>query len=126
VSAAAARVAARPAARPAPRAQPSRPAPRKRRKPQRGVRSGIVWIIVLGLVLTGVVAINVAVLRQNMQLERFGNESAQLRDQNLKLSSQLSQVTSPSYIEQLARTKLGLVQVASDQTTYIRLGAGGK
>jgi cell division protein FtsL len=90
------------------------------------VRGGIVWIVALATLLTGVVAVNVAVLRQNMQLERYGNERAQLQDQNLELRSQLSQVTSASHIERLAQTKLGLVQVAPDQTTYIRLGAGEK
>jgi cell division protein FtsL len=86
------------------------------------VRGGIVWIVFLAALLTGVVAVNVAVLRQNMQLERYGNERTQLRDQNLELRSQLSQAVSSSNIERLARSKLGLVQVASDQTTYVRLG----
>ncbi len=90
------------------------------------MRGGIVWIITLATILTGVVAVNVAVLRQNMQLESYSNEKAQLRDQNLELRSQLSQASSPSYIERLAVKRLGLVQVGSDQTTYIRLNAGGK
>ena len=78
------------------------------------------------MLLTGVVAVNVAVLQQNMQFESYGNERAQLRDQNHKLSSRLSQVSSPSYIERVANKRLGLVQIGSDQTTYIRLDAGGK
>jgi cell division protein FtsB len=73
-----------------------------------------------------VVAVNVAVLRQNMQLENLANKSVELRTRNLELRSQLSQAASPSYVERLAQTKLGLVQMAPDQTTYIRLGAGGK
>jgi len=78
------------------------------------------------MLLTGVVAVNVAVLQQNMQLESYGNVRAQLRDQNLELRSKLSQTASPSYIERLASKRLGLVQAGSDQTTYIRLDAGGK
>lgn len=90
------------------------------------MRGGIVWIVALAMLLTGVVAVNVAVLQQNMQLESYGNERAQLRDQNHKLSSRLSQASSPLQIERLASKRLGLIQAGSDQTTYIRLDAGGK
>lgn len=116
------------AARPAPRSRPrsARAAPRRKQKVQRSVRGGIVWIVFLATLLTGVVAINVAVLRQNMQLESYSTERAQLRDQNLELRSKLSQVSSPSYIERIAQKRLGLVLAGNDQQTYIRLDAGGK
>jgi cell division protein FtsB len=127
VSAVSARVATRPATRSAPRPQPTRAAPRRRsRKAQRSVRGGIVWIVALATLLTGVVAVNVAVLRQNMQLESYSNDQAQLRDQNHVLQTRLSHASSPSYIERIASKRLGLVAAGSDQTTYIRLGAGGK
>ncbi|MGA9760856.1 MAG: hypothetical protein WBQ14_00315 [Gaiellaceae bacterium] len=128
MSAATARVATRPAARTAPRPQASRAAPQRRRRKaaQRSVRGGIVWIVALATLLTGVVAVNVAVLRQNMQLESYSNEQAQLRDQNLDLRSQLSQATSSPHIESVAQKRLGLVVATPDQTTYVRLGAGGK
>ena len=87
------------------------------------MRGGIVWIVALAMLLTGVVAVNVAVLRQNMQLESYGNERAQLRDQNREFRSQLSRVSSPSYIERIAQKRLGLVVA---EPTYIRLNAGGK
>jgi cell division protein FtsB len=90
------------------------------------VRGGIVWIVALAVLLTGVVAVNVAVLRQNMQLESYGTERSQLRDQNLELRSRLSQATSSPYVGRIAQKRLGLVYATSDQTTYISLGAGGK
>jgi len=90
------------------------------------VRGGIIWIVALATLLTGVVAVNVAVLRQNMQLESYATESTQLRDTNLDLRSRLSRVSSPSYVERLAQKRLGLVIAGTDQTTFIRLGAGGK
>ncbi len=120
MTAAPVRVAARPAARPA------RATPRRKQKAQRGVRGGIVWIVFLATLLTGVVAINVAVLRQNMQLESYTNERGQLRDQNLELRSRLSQVSSPIYVKRIAQRRLGLVQAGPEQTTYIQLSAGGK
>ena len=42
------------------------------------VAGGIVWIVVLGVLLAGVVAMNVAVLRLNMGLDRLGRERASL------------------------------------------------
>lgn len=128
MSTATARVATRPVGRPAPRPQPARAAPQQKRRKaaQRSVRGGIVWIVALAVLLTGVVAVNVAVLRQNMQLESYGNQQSQLRDQNLELRSRLSQATSSPYVERVAQKRLGLVTANSSQTTYIRLGAGGK
>ena len=130
MSTATARVATRPVARPAQRSQPARAVPQRRKQKavQRSVRGGIVWIVALATLLTGVVAVNVAVLRQNMQLESYATERSQLSDQNLELRSKLSHVTSSPYIERLAKKRLKLVQVpaGSDQTTYIQLSAGGK
>ncbi len=124
MSTATARVAARPAARP----QPARAAPRRRKQKavQRSVRGGIIWIVALAALLAGVVAINVAVLRQNMQLESYSSERSQLRDQNLELRTRLSRATSSPNVVSLARKRLGLVLAASDQTTYIKLNVGGK
>ena len=90
------------------------------------MRGGIFWIVALAVLLTGVVSVNVAVLRQNMQLESYGSERSQLRDQNSELRSRLSQATSSPYVEKVAQKKLGLVYANSDQATYIRLGTGGK
>jgi len=99
---------------------------RRTRKAQRSVRSGVVWIVVFALLLSGVVTLNVAALRQNMQIENLANQRVQLIDQNQQLRSRLSHAVSSPYIGRLARTSLKLVQVAPDQTTFIRLGAGGK
>ena len=121
-----ARVATRPAR---PYVQPEEPQAvpeRRRRKAQRSVRSGVVWIAFLAVLLTGVVTVNVAALRQNMQLENLATQRTQLIDQNQELRSQLSQAVSPPQIDRLARTSLKLVQMAPDQTTYVRLGTGGK
>jgi cell division protein FtsL len=88
------------------------------------VRGGVVWIIALAVLLTGVVAVNVAALRQNMQLENLANQRIQLLDQNQGLRAQLSQATSSVSIERRAKAQ-GLVLVAPDQTTYVKLGTGG-
>jgi cell division protein FtsB len=106
--------------------QPRAVSVRRRRKARRGVGRGVIWIILLAALLAGVVAVNLAVLRQNMQIENLAKKRVELIGRNQDLRSRLSQATSSSNIDRLARTKLGLVQAAPDQTTYIRLGTGGK
>ena len=106
------------------RPQPKpRPAPRavKRQRRQRRVAGGVVWIGVVGVLLAGVVALNVAVLRLNMQLDRLGQERADLRAQNAALSVQLSSQASAPRIQSLAAKRLGFVQATPDQTSYVTL-----
>ena len=103
-----------------PRAQSqARPRPAAR---QRRVAGGIVWIVILGVLLAGVVAMNVAVLRLNMGLDRLGRERASLIAENDALAAQLSSAAAAPKIQALARVKLGYVPAPSTQTTYVELG----
>jgi cell division protein FtsL len=102
-----------PAPAPRPRAVP-------RRRPQRRVRGGIVWIAVFAIVLTGVVALNVAVLRVNMQVSRLDETQIELQAQNAALASQVSSAASAQRIEQAAH-KLGYVPAPASDTSYIEL-----
>ena len=103
------------------RPQPKpRPAPRVVKR-QRRVTGGVVWIGVVAALLAGVVAMNVAVLRLNMKLDRLGRERADLRAQNAALSSQLSSQASAPRIQELAAKRLGLVQATPDQASYVTL-----
>jgi cell division protein FtsL len=99
---------------------PARPLPRVVRR-ERRVTSGVLWIGVVAVLLAGVVATNVAVLRLNMKLDRLGRERAELRAQTAALSSQLSSAAAAPRIQRLAAKQLGLVRVAPEQTTYFTL-----
>ena len=112
------------AVRARPRAQ-SQARPRPAVK-QRRVTGGIVWIVVLGVLLAGVVAMNVAVLRLNMGLDRLGRERASLIQQNDALAAQLSSAAAAPKIQALAQAKLGYVPAPSAQTTYVELGPRAK
>ena len=79
------------------------------------------WIAVLAILLAGVVAMNVAVLRLNMTLDRLGRERAQLRADNAALFSQLSSAAATGRIQQLAARRLGYVPATSEQTSYVQL-----
>jgi cell division protein FtsL len=82
---------------------------------------GVVWIVVLGVLLAGVVAVNVAVLQLNVRLDGLGRERIQLRADNARLSSQLSSAGAAGRIESEATARLGLVQADANSTSYLQL-----
>jgi cell division protein FtsL len=75
----------------------------------------------MGLLLAGVVALNVAVLRLNLRFEELTQERAQLRAESAELSSQLASRSSSPRISSLARRTLGLQDADPSTTTYLRL-----
>jgi hypothetical protein len=101
---AAAVAAPRPSRAPRPRAKPT-PQSRARRKSRSGVAGGLVWIVVAGVLLAGIVALNVAVLRLNVKVDRLNNESAQLRADNAALGAKLSAAASSGRIQALAKAR---------------------
>ena len=109
---------------PRPRSRPrSRPKPAPKRRPQarRGVAGGVVWIVLVAVLLAGVVALNVAVLRSNVQLDKLDTQRAHLRAEKQSLASQLSMSAAAPRI-QLQAQKLGLVPANPAETTFVRLG----
>jgi cell division protein FtsL len=117
------RTAARPKAKPKPRAAHG---PLARPARSRGVAGGIVWIVFVTALLAGVVALNVAVLRLNVQLDDLAREKHELRASNNELASRLAAVEASGRIQALARKRLGLVPAEPDQATYLTLDRGGR
>jgi cell division protein FtsL len=101
-----------------------RPRPKARAKPKRAPRSrvagGAAWIGLVAVSLAGVVALNVAVLRLNVQLEGLGEERSRLRAENAELSSQIASKAQAGRIQMLARNS-GLEPAAAGQWTYLDL-----
>jgi cell division protein FtsL len=103
-------------------ARASAPRPLRRIRPrERRLRGGVLWIVVVAVLLAGVVATNVAVLRLNIDLDQLGRQRVDLRAQNAQLSSQLSSAASAARIQALAARRLGWVPAIGDQTTYFNL-----
>jgi cell division protein FtsL len=96
------------------------PRPRRRRSAQRRVRGHIVWMTAFALLLAGVVAVNVAVLRANVAVHRLDQKRAKLEAQNETLASKLSEASSAPKIEAQAR-RLGLVEAPAASTSYLDL-----
>ena len=105
--------------RPRPVAAPAAPAPRTRASGRR-LTGGIVWISLFALLLTGVVALNVAVLRTNMHVSHLDKQELQLRAENQALASLVSSAASARRIESTAQ-KLGLVPASATDTSYLDL-----
>ena len=95
---------------PAPARSRPRPKPRAKRKvePRRRVASGVVWIGLVAVLLAGVVALNVAVLRLNVRLDETQRERNQLRADNAQLSTEIAAKAASGRIVGLASGRLGL------------------
>lgn len=115
---AAARAEPRPAPRPKPRPEPRR-APRRRPVARPRVAGSVVWIVVVATLLAGIVALNVAVLRLNMQSEELDVEQAELIAKRDGLEAELSQAAAAGRIEAMAVNRYGLTEPV--ETTYVRL-----
>jgi cell division protein FtsL len=87
----------------------------------RGLSGGVLWIVLIALLLAGVVAVNVAVLRLNLQLDETGRERRELESDVSRLRSELSTASATARIERLATTELGLVQADPEATVYVRI-----
>ena len=97
------------------------PAPRTVARRRARPFGGVLWIVVAAVLLAGVVAVNVAVLQLNVQLDQLGRERVQLQAETKRLSSQLSSASANARIESQARAKLGLVRADPELTFHVQL-----
>jgi hypothetical protein len=102
--------------------RPRRAAPRSRAKAKARVRSrgGILWIAVTGVLLAGIVFVNVAVLRLNLSLDSTNRQRAGLQAQVAVDQSELSVALTSSRIQARAHS-LGLVQSNSAENGFVNL-----
>jgi cell division protein FtsL len=87
----------------------ARPRPRPRKRTQARTRGGILWIAVSGILLAGVVFVNVAVLQLNLSLDKTNTERSKLLADNAALQSQYSSLVASRAIKQEAVKQFGLV-----------------
>src|SRR6266516_5544253 len=97
--------------------RPAAPVRSRRKHAHRRVRGHIVWMILFALLLFGVVAVNVAVLRAHVAVSKLDQKRAQLQARNQALASALSAANSAPRIEAAAR-RLGFVQASAGNTSY--------
>jgi len=102
----------------------ARPAgrPKRRAKPQRRTAGGALWIVLIGVLLAGVVALNVAVLRLNLQFDQLARDRDKLRAESAELASELATRSASARTSSLARNRLGYLPADPATTTYLDLG----
>ena len=118
---AAAVAAPRPRSAPRPKPKP-RAVPRRKAKAKAGVAGGLAWIIVASVLLAGIVALNVAVLRLNIRLDHMNTEREELRAENAALGAKLSGAVSSPRIQALAKQR-GFVPADPTTIGYVDLAA---
>jgi cell division protein FtsL len=101
--------------------RPKRRASARTRPKQRLLGGGVLWIVVFGLLLAGVVAVNVAVLRLNLELDGASSERGQLKADIAGLRAELSSTSASARIERVAVDEIGLVQADPDTTIAVPL-----
>jgi cell division protein FtsL len=109
-----------PVVRPRPRTKP-KTRTKTRKRTQSRARGGILWIVVSGILLTGVVFVNVAVLRLNLSLDSTNSERTKLRAENAALQSNLSRELASSQIQTRAAKEFGLTYADPSQYGYVNL-----
>ena len=90
----------------------------------RGEQINALWIIVAGVLLTGIVALNVAVLRLNIRLDHMNNQSQQLQAENAALGAKLSAAVSSPRIQALAKAR-GFVPADPMTIGYVDIAPRG-
>ena len=97
-----------------------RPRPRRRAR-SRHARGGILWIAVGGILLAGVVFVNVAVLQLNLRLDSANAERSKLLADNAALQTQYARLMSSPRISAAATKRLGLQYEDPSQYVYVDL-----
>lgn len=95
--------------------------PKRKAAAQRRTAGGALWIVVMGVLLAGVVALNVAVLRLNLQFDQLARERDQLRAESAELASELATRSASARTSSIARHRLGFVPADPSTTTYLEL-----
>ena len=116
---------AAPAPAPRPRPRPKQAATRRARPAARPrVAGGVVWIVLLAALLAGIVAVNVAALRLNLESQRLEEQRQELLADNAALTSELSSLGAASRVESAARGRLGLVD--AEGASYVKARRPGR
>ena len=81
----------------------------------------MLWILLFAGLLAGVVAVNVAVLRLNLELDGVTRERTQLRADLAGIQAGLSSAAATERIERAAREDLGLELADPEDMVYVSL-----
>ncbi len=118
--AAPARAPARPRRRADPQAPVAVPRRARRARPRRLSIGGAAWVIILAALLGGIVALNVAALRDSIEVNRLQARAEQLANENQLAQNQVTSLSSPVAIG-IEAGKLGMHPADPNTTRYVTL-----
>ena len=98
----------------------ARPRTRSRARKARA-RGGILWIAIGGILLAGVVFVNVAVLQLNLRLDSANAERTKLLADNAALQTEYSRLISSPRVTAAAKKQFGLVYRDPSEYVYVDL-----
>jgi cell division protein FtsL len=84
---------------------------------------GRVWIPLLGVLLAGIVAMQVEVLKLNAGIGRSLERSSSLQGQNELLRASVARLSDEQRIERIAAAQMGMVMPAPTQLRFVHSGA---
>jgi cell division protein FtsL len=102
----------------------ARPRRRSRRRTRARARGGILWIAIGGILLAGVVFVNVAVLQLNLRLDSANADRAKLLGDTADLQAQYSRLLSSPRVTAAALKQYGLSY--QDPTDYGHINLAAK
>ena len=91
---------------------------RAKSKGQRRLAGGVVWIVVVAALLAGVVAVNVAVLQLNLNLDGVNRQRGQLK---ADIAAQQAKLASAKRTAEIVNGTPGLVQAGPATTRNVDL-----
>jgi hypothetical protein len=83
----------------------------------------VLWVLVIATLLGGMVAVNVAALRNSIEAGRLSGQVASLRAENQSLQSHVAEQSGIGRISSLAR-RLGMVPSNPSKSDFLRLHPG--
>jgi hypothetical protein len=101
------------------------PRTRRRAHPRRITLGGAAWVVLLATLLGGIVALNVAALRDSIQVNKLQARAQQLANDNRLTQNRVTSLSSPVAIG-IAAQRLGMHQADPNSTRYLTLPAPPK
>jgi len=100
-----------------------KPKAKRRQKRTVRVRASVVWMVLFALLLVGVVAVNVAVLRANVSVNDLDKQIAERQQAIATLKSEYARDTAAPRVAAAAR-KAGLVPASCSGSCYLDMLRG--
>lgn len=77
------------------------------------------WLSVVALAMIGLVALHVALMGKNLEYSNLLQDNKRLEAENAQLASEVSALTAPARIEQMAVEEYGMIEPQTVEYVYV-------